>query len=131
MNMAKAVARGYGLEVYYDDISEERVSAAINELLKNPKYSKNAKEISARFKDRPMTPQQAVVYWTEYAVRHNGAPHLRAAGVDLNYFQLRSYDVYAVMLLIFIVILYIDYKILKWILRKCFGKSEKFKLKKN
>jgi glucuronosyltransferase len=100
MNMAKSVAREYGLQIFFEDISEKKLSETLNELLNNPKYRDNARLISSRFIDRPMTPQETVVYWTEYAVRHKGAPHLRAAGNSLNFIQFHSIDVYAVMILI-------------------------------
>lgn len=97
MNMAKAVAREYGLQVYFEDVTEEKITERLQELLNNSKYDKNAKEISSRFTDRPMSPQETVVYWTEYAVRHKGAPHLKAAGNSLSFIELHSIDVYLVM----------------------------------
>lgn len=30
------------------------------------------------FKDRPLSPAEEIVYWTEYAIRHNGALHLKS-----------------------------------------------------
>lgn len=134
MNMAKAVTREYGQAVYFNDITEEKLDNALNELLNNPKYLENAKVMSNRFNDRPMTPQESVVFWTEYAHRHGGAPHLKAASLDMNFIEFRSLDVYAVLLLVALVNFYIDYLVLKWILRKLFGKSKKVesgKKKKN
>jgi glucuronosyltransferase len=130
LNMAKAVARDYGLQIFFDDISEESVSANIHELLNNPKYRDNAKLISSRFSDRPMTPQETVVYWTEYAVRHKGAPHLRAAGNSLNFIQFHSIDVYAVLAVVGFIFLYIDYLVLKFLLAKVFKKKTKVDIKK-
>jgi glucuronosyltransferase len=112
MNMAKAVARGYGLQLYFEDITEKVLTDKLKELLENPKYDENAKVISSRFTDRPMTPQESVVYWTEYAVRHKGAPHLRAAGNSLSFIELNLIDVYAVMGLIIFVVLSFCLKIL-------------------
>jgi glucuronosyltransferase len=124
MNMAKAVERGYALQIYFHDITEESLSRALKELLTNPKYHENAKIYSKRYNDRPMTPQQTVTYWTEYAVKHQGAPHLRSASATrLNYFEIRSWDVYFVLFLIGIFVIIINFYILKTCLRKCFGKS--------
>ena len=94
MNMAKTTARGYGLQILVPEITEENLSYRINELLNNPKYNENAKKISEIFNDRPRTPQEEVVYWTEYVARHNGAPHLQAASVNLNFIrqQLNCFD---------------------------------------
>ena len=33
------------------------------------------------------------VYWVEYVLRHNGAPHLRSAAVNLPWYQLLLLDV--------------------------------------
>ena len=94
MNMAKAVARGYGLQINYDDISEELITEKLTELLSNPSYDEHAKEISKRFSDRPLTPQKAASFWIEYAIRHKGADHLKASGNSLNFsslnFQLQN-----------------------------------------
>ncbi|KAG5680759.1 hypothetical protein PVAND_010246 [Polypedilum vanderplanki] len=130
MNMVKAEARGYGLHVAYDELNEETFSKALNEILSNPKYKKNAEIISKRFIDRPMTPQETVVYWTEYAVRHDGAKHLRASGNDLNFIQFHSIDVYLVLFVIFVFMLSITFTITKLLLKKLFCKSDA-KQKKN
>jgi len=131
MNMAKAVARGYGLKIGLDEITEEKVSHALNELLFNPTYKQNAEIISKRFVDRPMTPKETVVYWTEYAFRHKGAPHLRAEGRNLNFIEFHLIDVYLTLALIASIILYINYQILKFFLRKLCKKKVDQKVKKN
>ncbi|KAG5673615.1 hypothetical protein PVAND_003644 [Polypedilum vanderplanki] len=134
MNMAKTVLRGYGLQISFQDIEEQRVSDAINELLTNPKYKENAMTVSKRFIDRPMTPQESVVYWTEYVARHDGAHHLRAYSTQLNFIEFHMFDVYGALILIALVIMYIQFLVLRAILRKIFkrknSKSEN-KIKKN
>lgn len=130
MNMAKAVARGYALRMDIENITESETSSLIKEIFTNPKYALNAKMISSRFTDRPMTPKESVVYWTEYAVRHKGAPHLRAAGNSLSWIELHLIDVYAVFALVGLLILYIDYIALKYIFSKIFKKKSDKKLKK-
>ena len=98
MNMKSALDRGNGLRVPMDEINEEIVMKTLAELLNNPKYLENAQDIARKFNDRPLTPEQSVVYWTEYAARHKGAKFLRAAGIDLNYIQFHNWDVYFVTL---------------------------------
>lgn len=130
MNMAKAVTRGYGLQLYYDDITVDTLLSYIQELLSNQKYRHNAQEISKRFVDRPITPQEAVIYWVEYAVRHKGAPHLRAAGNDLNFIEFHSIDTYGVVFLATIIYLYVSYLVFKCLFSKCCGKKNTRKNKK-
>ena len=120
MNMAKAVTRGYGLVLDYDDISEETITEKLAELLKNPKYKINAQEISRRYSDRPVTPKRAASFWIEYAIRHKGAEHLSAAGNSLNFFQFHLIDVYATLFFIIMIILSIFFLIFRAVFRKIF-----------
>jgi len=46
---------------------------------------KNSKIVSDRFRDRPMSPAESVVYWTEYVIRHKGAPHLKSHSLNLTW----------------------------------------------
>lgn len=85
------------------------------ELLSNESYRDNAQELSKRFIDRPMTPEQTVVYWVEYAVRHKGAPHLRAAGNNLNFIGFHSIDTYSILFFDTILCLYVVYLVLKFL----------------
>lgn len=97
MNVVKAENMGIGIYMDYDDIDEALITENINKILKNRNFHKNAKSLSKVYKDRPMTPQQSVVYWVEYVIRHNGAMHLRSAAHNLNFIQLHSIDSYALI----------------------------------
>ncbi|XP_055609265.1 UDP-glycosyltransferase UGT5-like [Uranotaenia lowii] len=130
MNVQKAVQAGYSVFLDYDDISEQTVSAAINEVLNNPAYTQKVQQISQRFRDKPMTPRQTVTYWVDYVLRHHGAPHLKSPAVDLSFWQYHSLDVLATFLAIFIVILVLEVMIVKAILRKIFRKKSKADSKK-
>ena len=56
-------------------------------------------ELSRIFKDRPMIPQESVVYWTEYVIRYNGAPHLRVLGADMPLYKYLMLDIIALCLI--------------------------------
>lgn len=123
MNMNNAVVKGYGLVVNFNDITEEKIESALTKLLNDPKYYNTAKSLSKIFNDRPLTPQESVVYWTEYAFRHKGAQHLKSAGSDLYYFQLISLDVYFVLFIVFILIVMLDFYVARYLYRKFVRKS--------
>lgn len=74
-------------------------------------------ELSKIFKDRPMTPQELVVYWTEYVARHNGALHLMSAAVSMPLYQYLLLDIVAVMVLGCLVLYYASKKLFLLILR--------------
>lgn len=75
-----------------------------------------------------MTPTETMVYWSEYVIRHKGAPHLRSAGLDLNYFQYHNLDAF-VAIFAFIIAFYYVLKLT--ISKLCCRKSSLDKKKKN
>lgn len=124
MNMAKTIARGYGLQILVSEISEENLSNKINELLNNPKYNENAKRISKIFNDRPRTPQEEVVYWTEYVARHHGSKHLQAASVHLNFIEFHLIDVYLTIFVALLAAFYVWFKVMSAFVRCAFQKHK-------
>ena len=62
-------------------------------------YRQNAQKLSRQFRDRPQAPLETAIFWTEYVIRHGGAPHLRSAALDLTWYQYLLLDVIAVILL--------------------------------
>ena len=115
MNMGKFTS--HGIQILYEDINEKILSEALNEILNNPKYMKNAKKSSLRFKDRPLTPHQSVVYWTEFAAKNKDDQYLRSVASDMNFIQLHLIDVYFVIFMIFALILVFLYKCLKFLFK--------------
>lgn len=79
------------------------------------RYTINAKTTSNIFKDRPMTPAQSVVYWTEYVIRHNGAAHLKSHSLNLTWYQYYLLDVISFAIFLIFVVYYAVYKMLKYI----------------
>ncbi|XP_050501769.1 UDP-glycosyltransferase UGT5-like [Diabrotica virgifera virgifera] len=100
VNAAKAQQAGYGLRLPFLEITEEKLTNALHEVLTNPKYRENAKIRSSLFHDRPMKPLDLAVYWTEFVIRHKGAHHLRVAALDLRWYQYLLVDVIAVVTII-------------------------------
>ncbi|XP_073847615.1 UDP-glycosyltransferase UGT5-like isoform X2 [Musca autumnalis] len=96
LNMRKAELSGYALKLHFPSITREILKKSLNELLHNPSYRDNIQRISNIFRDRPMEARETAVYWIEYVIRHNGAKHLRSAGLDLKWYQLYLLDVIAV-----------------------------------
>ncbi|XP_069681751.1 UDP-glycosyltransferase UGT5-like [Periplaneta americana] len=113
VNMKMVEAAGMGVLLQYSDITKDNVLEALKTVLDNPSYTENAKRTSRIFRDRPMSPMDTAIYWTEYVIRHHGAPHLRTAGADLPLYQYLLLDVIAVLLAGVLAVLFIIYFILK------------------
>ena len=60
---------------------------------------------------------EQAVYWTEYVIRHKGAPHLRSAVLDLAWYQYFLLDVIAVLALVAVSLLVAMYCVSKAVIR--------------
>nr|QPA18392.1 UDP-gluconosyltransferase [Trialeurodes vaporariorum] len=121
---AKVRSLGLGLRLDLKEItSSGQILDKIQAILNDPSYKQNAKRVSTSFRDRPMTPLDTAVYWTEYVIRHKGADQLQVASLDLNWFQYHLLDIYAVIG----VTIYAIYYVLKKILGAIFKTDEKLK----
>ncbi|CAG7831702.1 unnamed protein product [Allacma fusca] len=72
---------GIGIQLELADITEETLTKALSDLLNNERYARNVIEASRRFTDRPMSPVDTAVWWTEYVLRHDTS-HLKSPGVS-------------------------------------------------
>lgn len=92
------------------------------------RYISRAKRISNIIKDQPLSPQENVVFWTEYVVRHNGAKHLNSVATSIPTYQYLLLDVIGFILLATIAVmssLYLSLKIIFHLLQKYFKHFEK------
>ncbi|XP_062124374.1 UDP-glucosyltransferase 2 [Drosophila sulfurigaster albostrigata] len=75
----------------------ESTLQAIKEVIENPTYAQKAKQMATRLRDQPMTPLETAVWWTEYVIRHKGAPHMRLSDQDISFMQYYSLDIISML----------------------------------
>ncbi|XP_050427348.1 UDP-glucosyltransferase 2-like isoform X5 [Adelges cooleyi] len=121
-NIANLVDAGMAISLDVMTVTETQIFESINKLINDNKYSYNAKLASKRFKDRPMSPAKSAAYWTEYIVRHNGAPHLKTKAFDLTWYEYYLLDILSLVLVTMSVIGFILYKCLNVICKIVFFK---------
>jgi glucuronosyltransferase len=63
-----------------------------------------------------MSPMDTAIYWTEYVIRHRGAPHMRTVGADLPLYKYLLLDVTAALVTAMITVVYVIYLMLKKLL---------------
>jgi len=123
MNVQRAQRMGFGLGLDLNNLKQEELEKAIQTLLNDPSYAMASNAISERYRDQPESALERAVWWTEYVIRHKGAPHLRSAARDLNFIQLHSLDTFAVLLgvpiLVILVLLKLSCKLLGGKKQKC------------
>ncbi|XP_063908507.1 UDP-glycosyltransferase UGT5-like isoform X10 [Zophobas morio] len=124
---AKALeANGGGVILHLYEATEEKVYDALKTIL-DPKFKKQAEELSTRFRDRPMPPLETAIYWVEYVARHRGAHHMRTAAVGMPLYKYLLLDVIAFLLLVFGLVFAASFYVTRAIFRKLFGKKDKQK----
>ncbi|KAK5643187.1 hypothetical protein RI129_007032 [Pyrocoelia pectoralis] len=115
-NAESVEENGGGIYLPYENLSEETIYDALTKVLV-PKFNMKAKELSARFKDRPLSPLRTIIYWIEYVIRHHGAPHLKTAAVGMPLYKYLLLDVIAFLLLIMLIFMFAVYYVIKSALR--------------
>jgi len=125
LNVKQAANHVYAVMLEILDLTEELLEDRLNTILNDPRFTLKAKHLSSIIKDQPQTPLDRAVFWTEYLIRHKGAPHLRSAARKLNFFQYHSLDVYAFVLAILITLIAASVVLCKVCIRKVCGKKGK------
>ena len=80
-------------------------------------YKKNVKELAEIIQDEPMTGLEKAIWWTEYVIRHKGAKHLRSPIIDIPFYQYHLLDVIAFLVVLAVTVIYIIYKLVKFLLK--------------
>lgn len=125
LNVKRAAKLGYGLALDLQNLKQPELEETINKLLNTPSFAKVASDISERYRDQPEKSLDRAIWWTEYVLRHKGAPHMRATSRDLSFVQLQSLDTLAVILGIPILSLVLLIISVRWLVRKVFGGKSK------
>ncbi|XP_014479876.1 PREDICTED: UDP-glucuronosyltransferase 2B19-like [Dinoponera quadriceps] len=85
------------------DVTEEKLTSALNSILKDPIYRKNVQKLSKLFVDRPMSALDTAIFWVEY-VGKNGN-FLQSPAMQLHWWQRNLLDIYAFLLFVVIAVL--------------------------
>ncbi|XP_043503397.1 UDP-glucosyltransferase 2-like, partial [Polistes fuscatus] len=95
MNVIKMESLGTCRSVDILQITRESLNEAIMDILNNKSYKENMLKLKNLIKDKPYNSTEKVIWWTEYVIRHKGAPHLRSSIVDEPWYQRYNTDVIA------------------------------------
>ena len=85
--------------------------------------------MSASLRDQLTTPQERAVFWTEYVIRHRGAPQLRCPAAQLSWVEFLMLDVVGLLLLALLLLLLLVCRFLRAVSAALFGSSDKKKKK--
>lgn len=117
-NAARAQHSGYAKSLNFHELSTELLVRAIQEMTANQSYSKKAKEMSAVFRDNLVHPLDEAVWWVEHVAKFRGAKHLKSHAVYMSMFSYLLLDVFGVLILSSLSIIFAIYFGIKFILSK-------------
>ncbi|KAM4631991.1 UDP-glucuronosyltransferase 2C1-like [Discoglossus pictus] len=109
------------------DLTSEDLFNAVRLVIDDPSYKSAMNHLSKLHRDIPIPPLETAVFWTEFVMRHGGAGHLQAAGNDLPWYQYYLLDIIVLLFSVITVVLYLIYKFLRAIVRRCCLKKQKNK----
>ncbi|XP_011858394.1 PREDICTED: UDP-glucuronosyltransferase 2B1-like [Vollenhovia emeryi] len=130
-NAEVLVAKGVGIRLDFKILSTQSVLHAIEKILYNKSYTRNMKRLSSEFRDRPIPPLDLAVWSIEYTARHpNGS--LATLLRSQSWMVQNQIDVYAVLFLIFFIILLSVYFLTRKLINFCYNYTYiVFKLRKS
>lgn len=83
------------------------------------RYQENARALSRAYRDRPASPLETAVWWSEFIARGNGRRYLRSEGADLPWYQYYLFDVFLFLAVILLTAFYVTYRLMKFLLFLC------------
>ncbi|XP_065223734.1 UDP-glucosyltransferase 2-like [Planococcus citri] len=104
-----AILEHLGVAVPLDikSITKESLLDAINSVFNDTRYYKKMQKVSQAFKDRPLTPQQSVVFWTEYVIKYKDTLNLLPPSGKLNWFQFYLLDIFSLVIGTIVLVVYL------------------------
>ncbi|XP_019872405.2 UDP-glycosyltransferase UGT5 [Aethina tumida] len=93
INVKALQHRKRGALLDYKTMTTKQIVDTIREVIENPIYKKNVKEVSNRFKTLPLKPLDVAVHWVEYSLKHNGTSFLNLKSRHMSFLQYTCLDV--------------------------------------
>ncbi|XP_053612236.1 UDP-glycosyltransferase UGT5-like isoform X2 [Plodia interpunctella] len=110
-NLLQTEEMGFGQILEFKDINEDNLRKKLNNILNDDNYGAKAREVSARFRDRPMSALDTAVFWIEYVIRNKGAPYMKNSALKLDWVASNMIDVYAFIVIVILAIIFAFIKI--------------------
>ncbi|XP_053653649.2 UDP-glycosyltransferase UGT5 [Cherax quadricarinatus] len=120
---------GLGDFLVWEELTLDMIVDAVTKISNDPKYKENIMKMSVPLRDQLMTSTELAVFWTEYVIRHKGAPQLRSPAAQLSWVEFLMLDVIFLLHLTVFFLYFITRRILRVIYAKIFSSDIKMKKK--
>lgn len=129
----------FAVSLRKSDLSADTIADALDRILKDHRYaqilsqqcyyvevlsyssfSRNVKRLSQMVRKQPVSASHLVVSWAEFVAEFKTLDNLVPAGNKLNFVQYHSLDVITFLLAVFVVVLFVLWKFLKFVILKIY-----------
>ena len=123
--------KGYGLSMNLYDFTADQLLDNLHNMLGDKSYKERVMKASEIFRSQAQSPVERAVFWIEHVCQFGG-DHLRSAGNDLPLYSYLMLDVLVFVLITLHIVIYILYRLCKFITYKCYGRvASNYSVKKN
>lgn len=109
LNGQRMMQRGIAVMESMGNLTGARLEAAIHKIVNDKSYYENIQKVSEVFRTNQNPPLETAIWWIEYIVKFNGAPHLQSHSRFLSTFRYLSLDIFFVIFSVF----YLLYELVK------------------
>ncbi|XP_055692931.1 UDP-glycosyltransferase UGT5-like [Lutzomyia longipalpis] len=121
-NIEHCVKSGFAEEEDITKVERNSFRKLIVKMMNDPKYKENAMIYSQLFRDQIDNPLERAVWWTEFVMRHPNMTFMSPPYADVSPFIRHSWDVLAFLYSLFLITLYMIFKFISFLVRKCLKK---------
>ncbi|GMS85067.1 hypothetical protein PENTCL1PPCAC_7242, partial [Pristionchus entomophagus] len=107
------------------DLSDPtKLTAAIREVLENERYRENTKRVTAMLHNKPLSPSDLIVKYTEFAAEFGASKSLRSQSHDMSWIEYDNVDIMISGLILALIATVISLNIVQRLLRRIFRVSK-------
>jgi len=110
VDLARRVeAQGIGLTLNLSQLSPDSLIDYVHTIITTKSFRDNVHHHSEMLRDQPQMASSRLIFWTEYAIRHRGAKHLRNPALQLTFSvqDVLIYTVFIVLASIYFIAVYL------------------------
>ncbi|XP_015126429.1 UDP-glucuronosyltransferase 2B31 [Diachasma alloeum] len=113
-NMEALKRKGIAESLDLYTMTKGEIKDKIYKVISNPKYKENMEKLGTILRDRPRHPLDEAIWWSEYVIRHKGAPYFQSP--RLPWYQHHMIDIYALFIVGLLVLCYLLWKAIQFII---------------
>ncbi|XP_012271236.1 UDP-glucuronosyltransferase 2B2 [Orussus abietinus] len=110
-NVAAAEARGVAVVLPYNLLDERTFRDALDRVFNDTRYTSNSQILAKVYRERPSSPLETAVWWTEFVGRGYPVSYLRNEGAELAWYRYYLLDVVGFLLLLGLAGVFLTYRL--------------------